>query len=86
MLEKISSFSVEQAKEYLLNNLESELVHEKAVKVREFQQQTKEEADQSAREIIAPGHPAVRRGPCERGGHQRGAPAQRRDEGPDHRP
>ena len=53
MLEKISSFSVEQAKEYLLNNLESELVHEKAVKVREFQQQTKEEADQSAREIIA---------------------------------
>ena len=53
MLEKISSFSVEQAKEYLLNNLESELVHEKAVKIREFQQQTKEEADQSAREIIA---------------------------------
>ena len=53
MLEKISSFSVEQAKEHLLNNLESELVHEKAVKVREFQQQTKEEADQSAREIIA---------------------------------
>ena len=53
MLEKIPSFSVEQAKEYLLNNLESELVHEKAVKVREFQQQTKEEADQSAREIIA---------------------------------
>ena len=28
MLEKISSFSVEQAKEYLLSNLESELVHE----------------------------------------------------------
>ena len=36
MLEKISSFSVEQAKEYLLNNLESELVNEKAVKIREF--------------------------------------------------
>ena len=53
MLEKISSFSVEQAKEYLLNNLESELVHEKAVKVREFQQQTKEESDRAAREIIA---------------------------------
>ena len=53
MLEKISSFSVEQAKEYLLNNLESELVHEKAVKVREFQQQTKEEADRVGREIIA---------------------------------
>ncbi len=53
MLEKISSFSVEQAKEYLLNNLESELVHEKAVKVMEFQQQTKEESDNAAREIIA---------------------------------
>lgn len=53
MLEKISSFSVEQAKEYLLNNLESELVHEKAVKIREFEQQTKEESDNAAREIIA---------------------------------
>lgn len=53
MLEKISSFSVEQAKEYLLKNLESELVHEKAMKIMEFQQQTKEESDNSAREIIA---------------------------------
>ena len=53
MLEKISSFSVEQAKEYLLSNLESELVHEKAVKIREFEQQTKEESDNTAREIIA---------------------------------
>ncbi len=53
MLEKISSFTVEQAKEYLLQNLESELVHEKAVKVMEFQQQTKEESDSAAREIIA---------------------------------
>ena len=53
MLEKISSFTVEQAKEYLLNNLENELTHEKAVKIREFEQQTKEEADKSAREIIA---------------------------------
>ena len=53
MLEKISSFTVDQAKEYLLNNLENELTHEKAVRIREFEQQTKEEADQSAREIIA---------------------------------
>lgn len=53
MLERISSFTVEQAKEYLLNNLESELTHEKAVKIREFEQQTKEDADKSAREIIA---------------------------------
>nr|WP_322174549.1 ribonuclease Y [Acutalibacter sp. M00118] len=53
MLEKISGYSTEQAKEYLLNNLESELVREKAVKVREFEQQTKDESDQAAREIIA---------------------------------
>ena len=53
MLEKISSFSMEQAKEYLLNNLENELVHEKAVKIREFEQQMKEESDNTAREIIA---------------------------------
>ena len=53
MLEKISSFTVEQAKEYLLSNLENDLVHEKAVKVMEYQQQTKEECDASAREIIA---------------------------------
>ncbi len=53
MLEKISSFSVEQAKDYLLKNLESELVHEKAVKILEYQQQTKEESESAAREVIA---------------------------------
>ena len=53
MLEKISGYSTEQAKEYLLNNLENELVHEKAVKVREFEQQLKEDSDQVAREVIA---------------------------------
>ena len=53
MLEKISSFTVDQAKEYLLSLLENELTHEKAVKIRDFEQQTKEEADRSAREIIA---------------------------------
>ncbi len=53
MLEKISSFSQEQAKEYLLKNLENELTHEKAAKVREFEQQMKEESDKVAREVIA---------------------------------
>lgn len=53
MLEKISSLSAEQAKEYLLNQLEDELVHEKAVKVMEYEQQTKEDAEKSAREIIS---------------------------------
>lgn len=53
MLERISGFTVEQAKEYLIKNLEDELVHEKSVKVMEYEQRTKEEADESAREIIS---------------------------------
>lgn len=53
MLEKISAFTAEQAKEYLLNNLESELTHEKAVKIMEFEQNTKDDAEKMAREIIS---------------------------------
>lgn len=53
MLEKISSFTVEQAKEYLLNNLDSELSHEKAVKIMDYEQQTKDDSDKLAREIIS---------------------------------
>lgn len=53
MLEKISGFNKEQAKDYLLKTLESDLVHEKAVKVMEYEQKTKDEADEKAREIIA---------------------------------
>ena len=53
MLEKISGFSLEQAKEYLLKNLEDELIHEKAVRIINIEQQTKEESEQKAREIIS---------------------------------
>lgn len=53
VLERISGFSMEQAKDYLLKNLENELVHEKAVKIMEIEQQTREEADSKAREIIS---------------------------------
>ena len=53
VLERISGFSMEQAKEYLLQNLENELTHEKAVKIMEIEQQTKDEADSKAREIIS---------------------------------
>ncbi len=53
VLERISGFTMEQAKDYLLKNLENELVHEKAVKVMEIEQQTRDEAEKSAREIIA---------------------------------
>ncbi|TGJ75870.1 ribonuclease Y [Caproiciproducens galactitolivorans] len=53
MLERISGFTVDQAKDYLLKNLEDELIHEKAVKLMEFEQQTREEAEKTAREIIS---------------------------------
>ena len=53
MLEKISGYTKEQAKEFLLKNLEDELVHEKSVKIMEYQQKAKDEAESMAREIIA---------------------------------
>ncbi len=53
MLEKISGFTAEQAKEYLLQNLEHELVHEKALKINQYEARFREEADQKAREIVS---------------------------------
>ncbi len=53
MLEKISGYTSEQAKTYLLDLLESELTHEKAVKVMAFEQQCKEDCDKQARELIS---------------------------------
>lgn len=53
MLERISGFTKDQAKDYLLHNLEDELVHEKAVKIMDFDQRTRDEMDSKAREIIS---------------------------------
>ncbi len=53
MLERISGFTVEQAKEYLLKNLADELTHEKAVKINEIETRLKEEADSRARNLIS---------------------------------
>jgi len=53
MLERISGYSKEQAKVYLLQSLEDDLVHEKAVRILDIQQRTKDESEQLAREIIA---------------------------------
>jgi ribonuclease Y len=52
MLEKISGFTADQAKDYLLQNLESELVHEKALKISQMETRLKEESDAKARNII----------------------------------
>lgn len=53
MLEKISGYTAEQAKNYLLTQLEDELTHEKSVKIMEYTEQLKEEADDKARNIIS---------------------------------
>lgn len=53
MLERISGLTSEQAKEYLLANLENELTHEKAMKISQYEVRMKDEADQKAREIIS---------------------------------
>lgn len=53
MLEKISGYTAEQAKAQLLSMLDGELQHEKAVKILEYTQQIKEEADTHARELIS---------------------------------
>ncbi len=52
-LEQISGFTSEQAKEYLLNKIESEVRHEAAMKIAEIEQEFKEEADNKARNIIS---------------------------------
>ncbi len=53
MLERISGYSKEQAKDYLLSVLDGELTHAKALKINDFEQRTKEEADNIAREILS---------------------------------
>ena len=53
MLEKISGYTQEEAKQYLISNIETEVTHEMAAKVREVEARYKDEADERAREIIA---------------------------------
>ena len=85
MLERISGFSIDQAKDYLLKKLEDELVHEKAIKIMEIEQQTKDDADNKAREIISL---AIQRCAADHVAEAtiRLCLAQRRNEGPHHWP
>ncbi|MFI3325181.1 MAG: ribonuclease Y [Clostridia bacterium] len=53
VLEKISSFTITQAKSYLLEKLDGQLDHEKAVKIMEYEQTMKDECDKMGREIIS---------------------------------
>ncbi|MBQ9762042.1 MAG: ribonuclease Y [Oscillospiraceae bacterium] len=52
-LEKISELTQEQAKNYLLKIVEDEVRHESALKIKEIEQQLKDEADEKAREILS---------------------------------
>ena len=52
-LEQISAMTQEQAKQYLLNSVEEEVRHETAMKIKEIEQQLKDEAEDKAREIIS---------------------------------
>ena len=53
MLERISGFSIEQAKEYLLRSLDEELTHEKALRIMNHEQKLKDESDKLAGKIIS---------------------------------
>lgn len=52
MLEKVSGYSKEQAKALLMQELDEQLTHEKALKIMDFEQRTRDESDNLAREII----------------------------------
>lgn len=52
-LEKISGLSTEEAKNYLINQVEAEVTHEEAMKIKEIKDRFKDEAAVYAREMIA---------------------------------
>ncbi|MBQ7580882.1 MAG: ribonuclease Y [Clostridia bacterium] len=53
MLERISNYTKEQARDYLLKLLEGDLDREKALKIIEFEQKLKDEQDAMAREVVS---------------------------------
>ena len=53
VLERISGFTAEEAKRYIIDQLEQEVTHESAMKLKEIEAHYKEEADSIARELIS---------------------------------
>lgn len=53
ILERISEFTREQAKEYIISALEEELIHEKALKISNYDQQIKDNCEEKARNYIS---------------------------------
>ena len=52
-LQKIASLSKDEAREYLLNEMDKEITTEKAKLIRELNQKAKEDANKNAKEIIS---------------------------------
>ena len=52
-LESISGLTREEAKDFLVNSIEQEAQHDAAIKLRDIQQRTRDEAEQYAREMIS---------------------------------
>ncbi|MGM9537836.1 MAG: ribonuclease Y [Candidatus Onthomonas sp.] len=52
-LERISGLTAEEAKSYLIQQVEHDVTHEEAVKIKEIKAKFKDEADTYARELIA---------------------------------
>ncbi len=53
MLERISEFSREQAREFLLTQIDADLVHEKSLKISAYEQQVKANCEEIARSHIS---------------------------------
>ena len=53
MLERISGLTADEAKKYLIDQVESEVTHETALKIKEVESRMKEESEARAREIVA---------------------------------
>ena len=52
-LERLSGLSTEEAKSYLISQVEAEVTHEEAMKIKEIKDRYKDEADTIAREMVA---------------------------------
>lgn len=52
-LERISGLTRDEAKDYLVSSIEREAQHDAAIKLREINQRTKDEAETTARELIS---------------------------------
>ena len=53
MLERISGFTADEAKQYLIDQVEAEVTHETALKIKEVESRMKEECEARAREVVA---------------------------------